>query len=375
MRPWSGFPIVIAALCEFLLAGAGWCRAQELRSYTIRPDRIFVAGISSGGFMAVQMQVAYSGLFHGAAIYAGGPDDCAEGSASAALSTCSSDSPPIELRKLEATVQGWARKGLIDPVENLRAQAVYLWSGRLDSTVAPRVVDVLRGFYAHFGADVFRYDNGFAAEHGWESPDGPLACSTKADPFIIACQASDRARGSGDAAAGSAPAAGAYDSEAIWLTRWFGQLNPRNNGRLRGSVVGFDQNAFAPGGDAPAISMDSTGYAFVPEDCAEGRACGLVLALHGCLQSHAVVGMTFVERAGINEWADTNGIVVLYPQATAYPASFLDFGNPLGCWNWWGYLNDADYAVKTGPQMRTLYAMATRAAGLRGPEPGGTPPR
>ena len=306
MRPWSRFAIVLTVLYTFV-ATARPCSAQDLPTYTISPDRIYVVGISSGGFMAVQMQVAWSGLFRGAAVYAGGPDDCAEGSAATALSTCSSDSPRIELRKLEHTVEGWARRGLIDPVENLRSQPVYLWAGQLASTVAPQVMDELRSFYTHFGADVFRYDNGFMAEHGWESPDGPLPCSTKADPFIIACQTSDLARGSGDAASASPPPAGAYDSEAVWLGRWFGPLNPRNNGRLHGRVVQFDQDPFASRGDAQAISMDSTGYAFVPEDCAAGRACGLVLALHGCLQSHAVVGMTFVERAGINEWADTNG--------------------------------------------------------------------
>ncbi len=351
---------LLAALCGFVLAGGGSCRAQELRSYTIRPDRIFVAGISSGGFMAVQMQFAWSSVFRGAAIYAGGPDGCAEDSLTRALDTCSSDSPPIDLRRVESRVAGWARKGLIDPLEDLRGQPVYLWSGRLDSTVVPHVTDDLRSFYTHFGADVFRYDNGFAAEHGWESPDGPLPCAVKASPYIIACRLSDRA------AAGAASASPIYDSEAVWLGRWFGPLNPRNAGRLHGSIVSFAQDPFAPGGDAAAISMDRTGYAFVPKDCAAGRACGLVLALHGCLQSHSVIGMTFVERAGINEWADTNGIVVLYPQAIALPPSFRDLaGNPLGCWDWWSYLDDPDYAVKTGPQMRTLHAIVARAAGLQ----------
>jgi poly(3-hydroxybutyrate) depolymerase len=349
---------LLAVLCGLVPAGGGSCRAQELRSYAIRPDRIFVAGISSGGFMAVQMHLAWSGTFRGAAIYAGGPDGCAEGSLATALGACSSDSPPIPLRTLESRVAGWAREGLIDPLQNLRGQPVYLWAGRLDGTVVPRVTDDLRRFYTHFGADVFRYDDGFAAEHGWESPDGPLPCAVKASPYIIACRLSDMA------AAGAASASQVYDSEAVWLSRWFGPLTPRNAGRLRGTIISFAQDPFAPGGDAAAISMDRTGYAFVPEGCAAGRTCGLVLALHGCLQSHGAIGMTFVERAGINEWADTNGIVVLYPQAATYPPSFLDFGNPLGCWDWWGYLDDPDYAVKTGPQMRALHAIVARAAGL-----------
>ena len=39
------------------------------------------------------------------------------------------------------------------------------------------------------------------------------------------------------------------------------------------------------------------------------------------------------DQAGYNEWADTNGIVVLYPQLD--PTEILD--NPEGCWDWWGY--------------------------------------
>jgi len=41
-----------------------------------------------------------------------------------------------------------------------------------------------------------------------------------------------------------------------------------------------------------------------------------------------------------NEWADTNRIIVLYPQAHATTVSELTslFNTKLqGCWNWWGY--------------------------------------
>lgn len=61
--------------------------AGPLASYRIRPDKIFVAGISSGGAMAVQMSVAYSRRFRGAAIYAGLPYDCAQDSEATALTT------------------------------------------------------------------------------------------------------------------------------------------------------------------------------------------------------------------------------------------------------------------------------------------------
>jgi poly(3-hydroxybutyrate) depolymerase len=40
---------------------------------------VTVSGISSGGYMAVQFQVAFSKLVKGAGILAAGPYDCAEG--------------------------------------------------------------------------------------------------------------------------------------------------------------------------------------------------------------------------------------------------------------------------------------------------------
>jgi poly(3-hydroxybutyrate) depolymerase len=88
-------------------------------------------------------------------------------------------------------------------------------------------------------------------------------------------------------------------------------------------------------------------------------SCGLILALHGCLQYHGQIGPAFVDDAGINQWADTNRFIVLYPQAIATAVT-----NGEGCWDWWGYLNDPNYAQKSGPQMQALYSMVARTAGL-----------
>ncbi len=62
---------------------------------------------------------------------------------------------------------------------------------------------------------------------------------------------------------------------------------------------------------------------------------------------------TFLREAGINEWADTNNLIVLYPQAIATGA------NPNGCWDWWGY-DGTDYAAQSGIQTSAIYAMVQR---------------
>ena len=41
--------------------------------------------------------------------------------------------------------------------------------------------------------------------------------------------------------------------------------------------------------------------------------------------------MTFIEGSGFALWADTNRLVILFPQGGA---SLL---NPKACWDWWGY--------------------------------------
>jgi hypothetical protein len=315
--------------------------ARQLGSYSIASNRIFVAGVSSGAAMAVQLDVAYSETFKGAAIYAGLPYYCAGYdllSAARASAGCSTTIPREPLANLEKLTRSWADQGLIDPVQNLQGQLIYLWSGRSDLVVQQTVMNELRSFYRDLGANVFHYDNQFQAGHGWESPYGLVPCNLTWPPFINFCY-------------GFSDDHAAYDSEEVWLGQFFGPLQTKGVRPLRGTLLTFDQTQFVPGGAAAAISMADTGFAFVPQNCAGGRSCGLVLALHGCAQSASVVGETFANDAGINEWADTNNVIVLYPQTIPSPS------NLLGCWDWWGYLNDSDYAHKSGPQMKTLYNM------------------
>ena len=53
-----------------------------------------VVGISSGGYMATQLQVAHSSRFAGAGVYSAGSYYCAEGSLAVALADCLPDSTP-----------------------------------------------------------------------------------------------------------------------------------------------------------------------------------------------------------------------------------------------------------------------------------------
>ena len=323
----------------------------RLARYQIDPAKIFVAGISSGGFAAVQMHVAHSSTFKGAAIYAGGVYWCAgPDGAAGALANCGGETLPTNqasynstLAASEAYLDAQSSLGTIDRATNLKGQPVYLWSGTQDTVVNPREMADLNSEYQHYGANV-RFDNSFPAAHGWESPDGELPCGTLGSPYMVNCSANGAA----------------YDSVKTWLTMFLGRLNPRNNGKLSGSLSTFDQTEF---GASPNVSMSSTGKVFVPKACAQGKTCGFVLALHGCLQEASLIGNRWVAEAGINQWADTNNIVVVYPDTIASSAPGPT--NPNACFDWWGYSNqyDPNYALKNGAQMSVLYAMVQRVTG------------
>ncbi len=107
--------------------------------------------------------------------------------------------------------------------------------------------------------------------------------------------------------------------------------------------------------------MGRTGYLYTPAACTGGAPCALVVALHGCEQTAEQIGTTFVEQSGLRAYADTNAFVVLYPQARPDGV----FGNPNGCWDWWGYLGPADvgYATRYGPQVAAVMAMVTALGG------------
>lgn len=317
-----------------------------LGRYHIAPSHVYVAGISSGGFFGVQMHVAHSSVIKGAAIYAGGVFHCAQDSVELALAECGGETVNGQalyhstLAESQAYLDQQSAAGTIDASSNLQGQPVYLWSGTKDSVVNPLEMADLKSEYAHYGARLV-FDNQFGADHGWESPTGEVACGTAASPYMISCDTGGQA----------------YDSEKTWLSLFLGPLRARNGGTLRGTLAHFDQSEF---GAAAANSMDTVGSVFVPKPCASGDTCSLVIAFHGCLQGRAQIGDRFALESGIDEWADSNRVVVLYPNAVEAPGPTPY--NPNGCWDWWGY-DDPNYSLRSGTQMGIVYKMIERLTG------------
>ncbi len=93
----------------------------------------------------------------------------------------------------------------------------------------------------------------------------------------------------------------------------------------------------------------------MPSSCGEQPGCRVHIALHGCSQSREAVGDTFVKESGFAEIADSNRLVILFPQVTAGAY------NPEGCWDWWGYTG-LDYLGKEAPQIAAIWSMVEHLA-------------
>ncbi|MFJ3903740.1 PHB depolymerase family esterase [Streptomyces sp. NPDC090025] len=286
----------------------------------------YVTGISSGGFMASQLQVAYSGTFQGVGVFAAGPYYCGKGALVTGVIACGTGLLSTDPEGIEQIARRWSAEGRIDPVGNLTGKPVYTYHGTKDPLVRDRVSDEGVQFYRDFGARV-RYHDTDPAGHGWPTPNAQLDCGTTFYPFLINC---------------------GNDPQGEMLTHWLGSVNPPSAVQT-GTLGAYDQDRYVPGGWAQWYSMGGKSYLYTPDSCALGAPCKLVVALHGCLSDDKFVGDRFARESHLNEYADTNDLVILYPQADISVAR----ANPQGCWDWWGYTG-SDFAQKSAPQMRAV---------------------
>jgi hypothetical protein len=122
-----------------------------------------------------------------------------------------------------------------------------------------------------------------------------------------------------------------YDFAGLFLSDAFAALGVSWNATpgvyTPAHLSNFSQVTF---GASPANnSLADMGYIYVPAACAAGARCHLHINFHGCTQAASEIGDAYISRTQINEWAEANSIVVLYPQTTTN----LHLANPLACWD------------------------------------------
>lgn len=373
-------PILLVVATSLLLSGPAAATDPALPTLNLDPDQITVSGISSGAFMAVQFGVAHSAAVHGVAATAGGPyfcagkDSWAGAGASKTIARCMQGDPaypgiPIaqsDIDLMVSSTRAWASKGLIDDSANLAQQKVWMFHGYNDGVVKKPVTDALATWYGMFTTTTnLFYKDELNAGHAQitascgDTGKSCQTCSATGGDFINSCP---------DAGIASS----LYDASGAALQLFYGPLTRTPTAALKSKVTPFDQKPFVEKKGrttAPvAIAMANTGYLYVPPECAAGQPCRLHVAFHGCQQAAETIGQAFVTKAGFNEWADGNRIVVLYPQAAATMTVPLTPLNPQGCWDLWGY-NDfsfdmtGHYATKDGLQIAAVWRMVQRLVG------------
>ena len=341
-------------LIVIALAGLASC-AQEPRLPALGADirQTSVSGLSSGSYMAGQFQFAHSKIVIGAGIVAGGPYGCAESvsgrmtplwpvalaqNLNRALNGCTGTAMASfgvpDLGRLVQRARERARDGSIDPLDGLREDRVYLFTGLKDRAIAPLLVRQAAHLYRTLG--VKRENIAFVenknAGHGFLTEDRGSSCSTTAAPYLNDCD---------------------YDQAGAILKHIYGPLNSPAP-QTQGELLMFGQSEFTSGSGA---SFDDAGAVFIPESCAREKGCGVHIAFHGCGQGRGTVGEAFVKGAGYNRWAAANRIIVLYPQVTSSTV------NPKGCWDWWGY-SGPEFLTRNAPQTKAVRAMLARLTAM-----------
>jgi poly(3-hydroxybutyrate) depolymerase len=317
-------------------AGAG----DRLQPVPVAARSVTVSGMSAGGYMAVQMHVAYSSTVQGAGVFAAGPYFCARGSLTDALGRCMKGDAPIASDELVGLTSQFAVDAEIDPIGGLADDRVFLFHGGKDGVVAKPVVDALEAYYAALVAPAAIERVELAgAGHTFPASDPDLAaCEVTASPFIGNC---------------------GIDGARRMLEHLYGAFEPKAVAAKPGELRRFDQAPYARATGAAGLA--SEGWLYVPAACtghgAPGR-CRLHVAFHGCKQGASYLRDAFARRTGYLAAADAGDVVVLFPQVEP---SFQPL-NPNGCWDWWGYGGKA-YATRRGPQVMAVKAMVDDLVG------------
>lgn len=294
-------------------------------------EHIGVSGLSSGGYMANQFHVAHSDWVNKAGIIAAGPYYCAQGNIKTALEQCVNQVlSPLSIVDLNNVAQGYEQEGKISPLTQLKNSKVWLFHGLKDAKVLSAVSDALyQQYQAWVDNDNIIYVNDKNFAHLFPTLDSGTTCTDSISPFIGNCD---------------------YDAAGAMLGFLYGKLSPRAK-EPSGRLIELNQQVL---GGLAAQTLAPTAYAYVPESCAEGLTCELHISFHGCNQNAQSVGTNYAMQTGLNNWADTNHLVVLYPQTKN--STFMPF-NPQGCWDWWGYA-DPNYANQQGQQISAVAQLA-----------------
>jgi hypothetical protein len=335
----------LAALAGWLIAGLP-AKAEGVPLPALGTDiaATSVSGLSSGAFMASQFHIAHSRIVIGAGIVAGGPYGCAWVGypgfpsfvpslwvAGVAVEQCMKGNGMPTPERLARYVRTLADFDRIDPPRRLSSARVYLFHGESDRVVAASGVKAVGELYQRLAVPAASINAVYSAGgHAFLTGAHDDTCGSSRPPFVEGC--------------------GRDQAQEI-LTQIYGALQPKSS-QPASELIVFDQAAFTAG--MSYHGLDAAGFAYVPPDCRNAPGCRVHVIFHGCSQQRSMLQDRFPKLAGFREWADTNRLVLLFPQVLEE-----DYINKFGCWDWWGYTN-GDFATRDGKQIKAVKRMLDR---------------
>lgn len=310
---------------------------SKLPVLNVDKNSVTVSGVSAGGFMAIQLNVALSTIFKGAASVAGGTYWCAEGSVLKAQFDCMKKPASINVLSKVQKARDEEAKKAIEPLVNLKRSKIYIYGSSQDKVIGSGNNQKTVEFYSHFmpKENILVRDN-IKSGHGWVTKNYGNACEAESLPWLNNCQ---------------------FDLAGDILKHLYGKLKyqPVSEAFLRSQLYQFDQKEF----DSGKSNLFAYGWIYVPKNCSRRNVkCKLHIALHGCQMSPEYVQDQFAVNSGLNSWAEANNILILYPQVDK-----VTLANPYACWDWWGY-TDSNYANRNGQQIISIQKMVYRLMGL-----------
>jgi len=346
-------------------------------------NNISVSGISSGADFAVQYAVGFSASVTGVGVFAGEPFGCGilkfpkdpeqlcseqpksrQGPGCVAAkgvkpATCDGCAPNHTLiydhcknnalyitngRMLDYVLQA-SMQGHIDHASNLKRMRVYLYHGIADTVYQKETVAAVGTFFKNFvDSSQILEEYNISSTHAWPTNDFGTPCGVSGPTGLENCH---------------------YDGSGIMFSKLSQYpLQPPSTTPL-GALYSFNQTLYFDPKRYAGIA--ETGYVYIPDDCLKPHTnCSLHVMFHGCgmYATKPSIGLNFTLYNGINCWADTNRLVILYPQNGGYTNFTEEAPTPQelsGCWDSYGQTG-WDYTFKSGPQPSTVQAIINALA-------------
>lgn len=166
-------------------------------------------------------------------------------------------------------------------------------------------------------------------------------------------------------------------------------IQPRHSGPLTGTL-----HEYAQENSTGAIGLANFGYYYIPSSCnissssssssSASLPCKLHIALHGCTMSVSHISHQFILDTGYVQYADSNHMILLFPQAAAvaqeedhnnnnnitpppiwYPNGTEYPGAALACFDWVGWSGE-NANWRGGVQMEAMVEMVDVLMGGEG---------